>query len=76
MLFLTCEKICMYIRYESYATPGKKLIIQISVKGLSLKRMCCKRRKTGDLTISKSKGPYRLCTSLLIFRDKEMGQRS
>lgn len=50
MLFLTYEKICMYIRYESYATPGKKLLIQISVKGLSLKRMCCKRRKVGDLS--------------------------
>ena len=50
MLFLTYEKICMYIRYDSYATPGKKLIIQISVKGLSLKRMCCERRKTGDLS--------------------------
>ena len=40
MLFLTYEKIYMYMRYESYATPGKKLIIQISVKGLSLKGMC------------------------------------
>ena len=40
----------MYMRYESYATPGKKLIIQISVKGLSLKGMCWERRKIGDLS--------------------------
>lgn len=50
MLFLTYEKIYMYMRYESYATPGKKLIIQISVKGLSLKGMCWERRKIGDLS--------------------------